>query len=801
VVLVVVRDAKGLTRRGIALRLLDKKGGRLLDRTTTNEAGVALLRFPRPDHEPADHAGHNGSGAAGIGPADVKGFVDVAGSNAGDAVTIPAGVQHVVTEIELPHLPALETVTDPETGEEVEVVPPGDDLLSRLPTDFSTGLCEAISQLAPATPDSLFAKLPGVDPDDFRTKRYPIVKRLSITKIGDPPASASASSAPRPLPPRRFLVRLRQEWKFLNMTLGELTEVGNLDPGAILRETTETATRTVDEVSHQAQEVISTAISQVRSLLNRLQTLDQLVETTTSQVTDLTSKAIPNPAYNPNLGVSVNGGVSGSGGAGAVVGAAIGAGIGGLAGPLGAAAGAFIGGLFGGGGTSASAGVNVTLPNVSVPSTISNGTTTTVNGLLNTKDQLDASMTVNQLVNTATDQTNRLVRDAVETLRQLESLSGRAADRVSPLLSRVTNLLRWTIYQNYLVCSHVEDVLEIRELRITEPSSWPAGDLFSDEDIVEYRPFFAPALLRPELLPQFEILARETQREARVVTQLLVEVGLDVPSLPIGYLSRQVGVLRATAANGSTAVVPLHPGQPFAAFTLDVPPARPGEPIEIRLALDCSQLMGALDHLPAIFGKPNLRVVVRHLRVRFGGITQDVDENLGGALVATLDEPQPNMTRSYPIPGAPAPSTPNPLSVHINRNRAYYFGLLIQAALALPSLRDDAPQLDQFASDHPIWRMPVVGVEGDKIFVLADPDPDDPAVLKIKADPGAATLVQLAAPGAYAEALQGLLSLTDALGQIHPALKQLPAPTMPPLAIMDLTGKQLEVVDDVAPIP
>jgi hypothetical protein len=42
--------------------------------------------------------------------------------------------------------------------------------------------------------------------------------------------------------------------------------------------------------------------------------------------------------------------------------------------------------------------------------------------------------------------------------------------------------------------------------------------------------------------------------------------------------------------------------------------------------------------------------------------------------------------------------------------------------------------------------------------------------------------------GAYAEALQGLLSLSDAEGMLHPALLP-PPPVMPPLALVDMAGR------------
>jgi hypothetical protein len=134
----------------------------------------------------------------------------------------------------------------------------------------------------------------------------------------------------------------------------------------------------------------------------------------------------------------------------------------------------------------------------------------------------------------------------------------------------------------------------------------------------------------------------------------------------------------------------------------------------------------------------------------------------------------------------------DPLFRHINTNRSYYLGILGRAAQRIPSLRFDAPQLQNVPQE--VWRLPIVGFEGHRIVVIRDADPADPFVARLLSDPGAATLIQIAAPGAYAEALQGILSLTDALGKVHPALIPAPAPVMPPLALVDLTGKQLQVI-------
>jgi hypothetical protein len=48
VVLIILRDKEGATRSGIEVRLLDKDGKELLDRSRTDRNGSILLKFPMP---------------------------------------------------------------------------------------------------------------------------------------------------------------------------------------------------------------------------------------------------------------------------------------------------------------------------------------------------------------------------------------------------------------------------------------------------------------------------------------------------------------------------------------------------------------------------------------------------------------------------------------------------------------------------------------------------------------------------------------------------------------------------------
>jgi hypothetical protein len=135
--------------------------------------------------------------------------------------------------------------------------------------------------------------------------------------------------------------------------------------------------------------------------------------------------------------------------------------------------------------------------------------------------------------------------------------------------------------------------------------------------------------------------------------------------------------------------------------------------------------------------------------------------------------------------------------------------VLAQAALTVPSLRSDAPQLVNFPYDHDIWRLPILGFEGDRVLILRNVDPADPDVVELLAnDVGAGTLVQLAAPGAYGEALKGLLTilnldpakLVDEGTLIHPALLPVPQVAVPAVGTLPGTGGGSGIPGPAGPI-
>lgn len=118
---------------------------------------------------------------------------------------------------------------------------------------------------------------------------------------------------------------------------------------------------------------------------------------------------------------------------------------------------------------------------------------------------------------------------------------------MSPLLSRVTNLLRWTLYENYAVTSHVEDVLEIRAVPLVAQVK-KDEPVFTDEDIVEYRRYFEPALLDPRLAGHFDTLARA------IGERLAGGRAISVVHLVIDYAASVFGADLEVSIGGSSPV-------------------------------------------------------------------------------------------------------------------------------------------------------------------------------------------------------------------------------------------------------
>lgn len=730
-VLVTLEDRFGQSRPALGVHLLDEAGTTIVDRTRTDRSGLAVLSFPKVT------ASTSGTGPATVADLpQIKGIVRVMdGTKDGfrTPVTIPAGAQFVdltlivetLPQLPLPATPAPVTsgtsttsVTDAATAIVNDLFPPrglGDDPISRLPSDFTPELYDALVRKLDLEGDPILGAVAGGD--DFRARRAPMITRTTVQRIAPAPAMrTSLNNGQQQV--NRFLVRLRQTWGFLGYSLGDLAEVESLDPGEILNETVGTIESNVEQIDKLVQQATQLTTSALQDQLSQQSKLDSLVKVATSTET-----------YALAAGFAIG-----------------------------------IPGLFGFGGGGALAGVNTS------------ATTST---------QVNTSLQVNHLLSTAQSIINQAVQQTTSQLSSLTRQITSQLGRVSPLLSRVTNLLRWHIFENYAVSTQVEDILQLVPVKILDI---PQGtNLFSAEEIVEYRRFFEGSLLDPSVRGEFDSLARAVQINldgGLPISRIEVEVRYAATALT-GHLLVDI--------NGAQTQLTLLPGGTTAKGTIrfEQPVLSSIYPVNLTLS---SSLDGIGSDWLALFENlNNLAVDVTSIRFwatsGYGSFPNEIDtldlHVSGGTGTATT-----NIVMSAAIPQI-ATAT-NPLVRHINQNPSYYIGLLARSALLYPSLRDDCPKLAQVPPQ--IWDLPIIDIEGDHIIVAKDVDLTDPAVQDLLTDNGAATIVQLASSGVYSEALQGLLSLTDAEKMIHPELLPPPAPVMPPIAIVDLAGNAISPV-------
>ncbi|HEU0129845.1 MAG TPA: hypothetical protein VFQ85_02500 [Mycobacteriales bacterium] len=704
VVLVTVHDRAGRSRAGIPLQLLDDDG-HVLDRAFTSRTGFAILTFPTLPV--------NGDGPVKVARSGSVRILDGTANGITKPVRIAEDPQFADLTFMLEELPnqpdTLDTVTA--TAAAAGLWPPpglGEDPLTNLPSDFTPELCEAIAAKAGGEGDSLLGKLS--DADDFRTRRTPLIKRLSTVRNGVERTGGET---------RRYLVRLRQEWVFLGYTLGELADVDALEPGAILDETIGTVERSVEDVTRLVDQARSFASSSLFDQLNQNNKIDTLVQASTSSEVN---------AYAGGFAIGIPG-------------------------------------LFGAGG----AGVGASMRTGATTST-----------------SVDTSLSVNHSLSTAQTFVNEAVHNATRTLSSLARTVTSKLGVVNPLLSRVTNMLRWRVYENYAVCSRVEDVLELVSIPVLEIDADQhavggvvVNPVFSPLEIAEYRRFFEPTLLDPRLRTEYQSLvdAVRVGPEGRPVTHLTVEADYTA-NLATGRLVVEV--------NGAAAELRLRPGSGRAVgvirFAQPVP-ASAVRNLEVRLSstpdVKIPFFQEAFDQL---FG-----VEVTSLSV-WAGVEPGMPASARIDAGLRTDGDHPVATATFGITVAPVlvDATKNPLWTHVNQNPSYYLGVLAQSALLYPSLREDCDKLRSIPKNA--WRLPIMGFEGNAIIVAKDPEESDD-LTRLLNDPGAATLVQIAAPGAYGEALQGLLALADAAGLVHPSLLQEPPAQVPPLQIVDMTGR------------
>src|SRR5439155_17312289 len=136
-----------------------------------------------------------------------------------------------------------------------------------LPGDLTPELCETVTRLHGTPTDPILGKVAA---DDFRARRTPLIKRMTVPRLGQVPAGDKR--------PRRYLVRVRQEWHFLGYTLGELAGVDALDPGAVLEEVSRTVQQVVDRASRATDDARTSAASVLSSSLSQLSSVDTVID-------------------------------------------------------------------------------------------------------------------------------------------------------------------------------------------------------------------------------------------------------------------------------------------------------------------------------------------------------------------------------------------------------------------------------------------------------------------------------------------------------------------------------------------
>jgi hypothetical protein len=722
-----VHDKAGLTRRGIEVRLVDSTTNELLDRTLTDDGGLALLHVPTPD-----------PGTSSAVPA--TGTIQVIGTPFTLPISIPVAVQHAVADLDVTTLPALPK------GLDGKILPPplGDDPLERLPADFTPALAEAIVRLRGATRDPILGNTDAAAAGaDFRGRRTPVIKQMTVPRTGPDG--------------RRYLVTMRQEWVFLGYTLGELKQVTSLDPGQVLRTVSSTVERTVSTTRRAVDEARSQALSMTQSMLSQLSSIDTLVHVATSSSVGTQVGAHAGLGFDDPVGGVIGGVVGGL-----------------VAGPIGA----IVGGLFGGG-----AGVHA---GTTTGTTVLSDTTTSTN--------VNTSLMVNSLLQHAQSTVNTAISTATQLSRDLQSQVSDTVDEISPLLSRVTNLVRWTMYENYAVISRVEDVVAVNPFPLNLSGDAPDRPVFSDEDIVELRRWFQPALLEPGLAPHFDTL------RSAVAARLAGGLPITTVHLEIDYGTILIGGTLTLDLGETRRVVSLPPDRTSVRVSLPIPPTAPTDLDDLELTLNAVipdvwlPILG--DISDAIYGSGSVQV--SKIRVWLNGsparkpdfvASADAGLPTGGLVVSTQGR-MVTAAVSLPTTARPVDTSQDPLFRHVNRNKSYYLSVLFEAGRRVPSLRVDTSQLKSL--DPRVWDLPIYGFDGDQVLILESVDTSaaEGYPVTLVRDDGAATLVQLAAPGAYSEALQGLLQLDDAAGLLHPVLNP-PKPILPPVALVDLDNKHL----------
>jgi hypothetical protein len=644
----------------------------------------------------------------------------------------------------------------------------------------------------------------NADEGDFRYNRKPIIRRFQAAKNFQ---NVTGSAVPDKV--RNFLFNVRQDWNFIGYTLGELTELESLDPGKIVKNT----------------------VNEVESITESLQ---QTLSETLSKLTDsVSTSSLTETGINLLLeaDLKVKNRISG----GAIGGAMI------LPLPIPIALGG------------AAADVSHTLTSNSRVSS-----------------NLSTSVDINTSLQSVKEIVNNAIKRTLDTKKLVQNTLNTATDAISPLLSATANITRWGLYENYVVNTLIEEVIEIRSIQIFDVDTFrpriPLEDLglvpdldlsledlqqiidalglpirsfnsefvqldvFSEEEMVDYRRIFEPQLLDRSLKRHYgqlrEIVNRQLSIENIGVTELEFTVFYESQMSVGGNL-----VLRIDPANGSDSMqttVRLRSGSNQATGRI-----RFNGPVSTDDTGLIGQLAASLTVNDAPLAIGGVRVNRIGVKATFdNGTTQRkyFDSDLLSVDVSIFsnggntDIENFTLTAEFNIANPKA----NPLYRHINDNAVYYLGLLIETAFYEPALRTDSQKIREFISNlvtssggqldpESFWSLPLIRFEGDRILIYQEIDLGDPIFKIIKAkEKGSAMKMQLLSQGSYSEVLQGVLSLPDALGKLHPSLvPELPpvtnvlsglmsSGTLDPAAVEDLlngvaSGNVTEILENLSP--
>ena len=382
---------------------------------------------------------------------------------------------------------------------------------------------------------------------------------------------------------------------------------------------------------------------------------------------------------------------------------------------------------------------------------------------------------------------NELARQA--TLRPDETPAapaGTASEvaQAAPAEGRATTLLAWGLVERHAVRSQVEAVHEVHAVPLPPP---PVLGL---ADAVALRHVLAPALLDPALAPRFATL-EETWRNRAAGQVPLASVQVEV-----AYEAPAAGGLLRVELHGHAVDVPLPRGGTRAHATLPLPAplaraSLDGVGLRLALADDAPPLPpdatpeGRLRRMQAVLRARAQDDQARRARVEVTGLALRLATREGEAWTQRVqpgqplrvDHAQPTRAAHAPLEAVPAPppAEADPLLRHLDDHRAHYALVLLEAALRDPSARALAPHLRALPPDHPLWRLPALGLDGDRILLVAPARPEDAYARALLEDPGAATVARVPLAAAYGEALPGLVSLPSTDARNGPATR-LPLP-------------------------